>query len=250
MCSSSKEISLGHSSFHQPLSPSARWTIVALVIGLIAGIVIIGLGAADLFGHVGSTGFIGSITGGGLTILIATGGLIWMAIATCKTPTKKQCPPVPSLSHNWKKLLETPFHTAERSSLYTDSNRLDNFPKQCVEQLAQHSISIDQYQNLLVWQPSKSPSLLQGDGLVLGFPQIEKAKFALVIVVLDSKTRENKRSIHNQLNEELKGRERTHKDRSRFIIHFVDVSEPFFGPPTIHLSDDQCEKISTYQGEI
>lgn len=69
----------------KPLSTTSKCAIIAFVIGGVAGIVIIGLGAVNMFGPVGSSGFIGSVAGGGAATVLSGGGLIWIAIANCKT---------------------------------------------------------------------------------------------------------------------------------------------------------------------
>jgi hypothetical protein len=68
----------------QPLTSKSKCAIAAFVVGGVAGVVIIILGTTNLFGPVGSIGFIASVAGGGTVAVIATGGLIWIAISNCK----------------------------------------------------------------------------------------------------------------------------------------------------------------------
>jgi hypothetical protein len=68
----------------QPLTSKSKCAIAAFVVGGVAGVVIVILGTTNLFGPVGSIGFIASIAGGGTVAVIATGGVIWIAISNCK----------------------------------------------------------------------------------------------------------------------------------------------------------------------
>jgi len=68
----------------KPLSTKSKCAIVALAIGGIAGIVIIGLGVTHMFGPVGSTGYIGSLAGGAGFIVISGGSIFWIVIANCR----------------------------------------------------------------------------------------------------------------------------------------------------------------------
>ncbi len=70
------------------LSTVSKCFIVAFVVGGVAGIVIIGLGAANIFGPIGSPGCIGSIAGGGTVTVFSIGGITIggiIVIANCKT---------------------------------------------------------------------------------------------------------------------------------------------------------------------
>jgi hypothetical protein len=66
------------------LTPKSKCAIVAFVVGGVAGVVIVILGAINLFGPVGSIGFLVSIAGGGAVAVIAAGGVMWIAISNCK----------------------------------------------------------------------------------------------------------------------------------------------------------------------
>lgn len=68
----------------QPLTSKSKCAVAAFVVGGVAGVVIVILGATNLFGSVGSVGFIASIAGGGAAVVIAAGGVIWIAISNSK----------------------------------------------------------------------------------------------------------------------------------------------------------------------
>ena len=66
------------------LSPRSKCASVAFVVGGVAGIVLVILGATNLFGPIGSTGFMGSVAGGGSLVVITAVGLLWIVIPNCK----------------------------------------------------------------------------------------------------------------------------------------------------------------------
>jgi hypothetical protein len=66
------------------LTSKSKCAIAAFVVEGVAGVVIIILGTTNLFGPVGSIGFVVSIAGGGTVAIIATGGVIWIAVSNCK----------------------------------------------------------------------------------------------------------------------------------------------------------------------
>lgn len=66
------------------LTNQSKIAIIAFVIGSVVGIIMIGLGAFNAFGPIATTGFIGSIIGASILTLISGGGLIWIAITSCK----------------------------------------------------------------------------------------------------------------------------------------------------------------------
>jgi hypothetical protein len=63
------------------LDSKSPWVLVAFVVSGVAGVVIIALGATNVFG---STGFVPSMVVGGVLICGATGGFIWFAVSCCK----------------------------------------------------------------------------------------------------------------------------------------------------------------------
>lgn len=66
------------------LSPLSKCATVAFIVGGVAGIVVVILGAINFFGSVGSTGFIASIAGGGSVVVIGAVGLPWIIISNYK----------------------------------------------------------------------------------------------------------------------------------------------------------------------
>lgn len=77
----------------KPLSAVSKWLSLTFTAGEVAGIIIIGLGTANLFGSVGSMGFTASLATGGTLILTATIGLSGVGIIIyCKNP--KSSPPL------------------------------------------------------------------------------------------------------------------------------------------------------------
>jgi len=60
--------------------PPSRSTTIVLAIGAVVGLIMVGLGALNLLGPVGTPGFIASVGGGGALTLIASGALLWVAI--------------------------------------------------------------------------------------------------------------------------------------------------------------------------
>ena len=66
------------------LSPQSKCASVAFVVGGVAGIVMVVLGATNLLGPIGSTGFIGAVAGGGSLVVIAAVGLLWIVISNCR----------------------------------------------------------------------------------------------------------------------------------------------------------------------
>lgn len=81
-----KTISTSHGDRKaKSLSKKSKCALIAFVVGGIAGIVITGLGATNAFGAVDSAGFIGSLAGSGVLTVFSIGGIIWIAVANCKT---------------------------------------------------------------------------------------------------------------------------------------------------------------------
>ena len=74
----------------KPLNSKSKYIIIALVISGIAGVVIIGLGAASLFGPIGSTRFVASIAGGGIAIVVSGGGIIWIAMTHSQNQKRQE----------------------------------------------------------------------------------------------------------------------------------------------------------------
>ncbi len=95
MSSRSNSVGFRDSSLYETQTDKGKLkcAIIAFVVGGVAGIVIIGIGATNLFGSIGSTGFIASMLGGGLLTVTSAGGIMWIAIANCKSQKK---PPNPS----------------------------------------------------------------------------------------------------------------------------------------------------------
>ena len=73
-------------------TPRAKWLTVAFIVGGVAGIVIVAIGATNLFGLPGSTGFIASITTGSVFTGGAIGGIIWIAITSYQNHKKENGP--------------------------------------------------------------------------------------------------------------------------------------------------------------
>jgi len=69
---------------HHAHNKKSKYLFAVCAIAEIAGIIIITLSGLNLFGPIGSMSFIGSMTGGGVIICIATGGIVWQAIVHCK----------------------------------------------------------------------------------------------------------------------------------------------------------------------
>src|ERR1700722_10627118 len=68
----------------QTLSAKSKYAIVAFIISGVAGIVLIALGITNMFGSIGSLGFIASTAGGGTLVCVAIGGVLLIAVSNCK----------------------------------------------------------------------------------------------------------------------------------------------------------------------
>jgi ankyrin repeat protein len=62
----------------------AHIILIVLLVGEVAGAIILSIGGAQLLGSVGSTGFIAAMVGGGVLTGFSTAGLLAVVIATCK----------------------------------------------------------------------------------------------------------------------------------------------------------------------
>lgn len=101
----------------QPLTSKSKCAIVACVVVGIAGIVIIALGATNIFGPTGSTEFIASIASGGGSVVIAAGGLLWIIISNNKQSDSHS---ILDESNNYKepeKIAQIPEKKEETSNL-------------------------------------------------------------------------------------------------------------------------------------
>lgn len=70
---------------------SKKWALLAFLIAGVAGGILLGLGGGThWFGTVDKMGFIGSLAGGGVITAVAAGGLLWLAISSCKNTSSSQ----------------------------------------------------------------------------------------------------------------------------------------------------------------
>lgn len=225
-----------------PLSNTSKCALAAFVIGGVAGIVLIALGAANLFGPIGSIGFIASIAGGGLFALISAGGLIWIAIANCKHPKKQETSQdvsPNSLSQDWQQRL----NDLETKAYYSNVRILAD---QCVKQLEQNNVPIAGYEKLMVWEPSRQcPYVFALDGLA---PSLDPKKLppssVLLIAVLPEKDFLSLKQW--VLSEKLSN---VRRPDSPVVLHFVKIEKSWRGTLTTHLSPQQCAEIAHHRGE-
>lgn len=226
----------------QSLSGTSKCASAAFVLGEVAGIVLIALGAANLFGPIGSIGFIASIAGGGLVALISAGGLIWLVIANCKHPKKQETSQdvsTNSLSQDWQQRL----NDLESKICYTNVHK---YADQCVEQLAQNNVPIDGYEKLMVWEPSRQcPYVFAIDGLA---PSLDPKKLPprsvlLIVVLAENDFLSLKQWVLSQKLSDAKGPD------SPVVLHFVKIEKSWRGTLTTHLSPQQCTEISNHRGE-
>jgi len=65
-------------------SEQSKIAILAFTVAGVAGIIIITLSALGIFGIVRSAGYIAAISGGGVSICLSSGGIIWLIVINCK----------------------------------------------------------------------------------------------------------------------------------------------------------------------
>lgn len=106
----------------ETLNCQAKWVIAASIVSGVAGAVILILGGINLFGAVGSAGFIASMAGGGTLVCLAIGGTTWIVVTACKAQ-KQEAPPEKKPSPPEKKNLDAETDKKTKESEKEDSKK-------------------------------------------------------------------------------------------------------------------------------
>ena len=228
-------------SIQSSLAPQAG---LLFSIGLIAGGIFLLLAAyhilpsgVNAISHLGSVGRglgYGAIGLGSLTAILSV--LFWCRQRQIIADAAMAPNP---LNETWKTLLKYengPPQTNE--PMYAD---------QFIQELVEHSVPIEGYKTLIVWEPSRNdPCLFSYDGIahsiglkITAFPP----KSVLVIVL--SCVEGTKAKVL----EEIWTYKAMRGENSPFVLHFVDVKREFFGGHKISLSDKQIQEIANHVGE-